>query len=118
MIKDKEFDKEIKISKKLTPKKNPMKMNKTRLNSIDKILRPRHKDIIKKDINKVHMIVKSLELTSSKMISPQGKRLKFKETMKMKRNNKKTDLVLENQSLITTFLKEKECKDASNGSRN
>lgn len=118
MIKDKEFDKEIKISKKLTPKKNPMKMNKTRLNSIDKILRPSHKYIIKKDINKVHMIVKSLELTSSKMISPQGKRLKFKETMKMKRNNKKTDLVLENQSLITTFLKEKECKDASNGSRN
>ena len=87
-----------------------MKMNKTRLNSIDKILRPSHKYIIKEDINKVHIIVKSLELPSSKMISPLSKRLKFKETMKMKRNNKKTDLVLEIQSLLLLSSRKKSVK--------
>jgi len=111
MIKDLEVDKKIKIRKNLTPKKTPIKINKNkcRLNSIDKILKPSHKDNSdkKKDIKKVHMIVKSLESTSSKMMSPQGKRLEFGETTKMKRNTKKKDLVLQNQNPITAFFKNK-----------
>ena len=114
MIKDKEVDKEIKICKNLTPKKTPIKINENRyrLNSIEKILKPSHKDNSnkKKNTKKVHIIMKSLESTSSKMMSPQGKRLEFGETTKMKRNNKKKDLVLQNQNLITNFLEEKSVK--------
>ena len=75
-------------------------------------MKPSHKDNSnkKKDTKKVHIIVKSLESTSSKMMSPQGKRLEFRETTKMKRNTKKKDLVLQNQNLITAFFKNKSVK--------
>ena len=57
------------------------------------------------------MIVKSLESTSTKLMSPQGKRLNFGNSTKKKRVMKKKELVLPDQSPITAFFGKKGVKE-------
>ena len=113
-------DKEIKINKKLTPiktDKNRLKY-KDKINSIEKILKPSHTDLKKKETLNVNMIVKSLESTSTKLMSPQGKRLNFGNSTKKKRVMKKKELVLPDQSPITAFFGKKGVKELTKDREN